>query len=700
MGHYVRSANLVPANAERFLDILRQDANHLLSVVVSSGVGLWSLDLVSGRWTLSDEARAMLGLSVSDEPDGLGDALLGLDRANGVFRVSRVDTGEDTWVVSTSRPVLDAERRPIRVVGSLQDVSALHRSQIELDNNESRLNAALTVGRMVIWDLDVASGIVSRSANAADVLGFCREPIGNFFARVHSADRSKVDWETSDNPVPPEGDIRFRYCHPAGREMWLESSAVRVALKGEGGHIIGITTDVTERHQAEERLRHAAQHDPLTGLLNRQAWTVLVDHLISDQARASYFLIIFDLDLFKAINDGFGHAAGDAVLLAIGERLRAGQETISAARLGGDEFAVLMSGRGDDGDAAKTIDAWLQAICDPVTIDGRDVGISVSAGVARFPEDGTSAVELAKNADLALYQSKAGGRNRSSLFIPAMREAFDARKSVLSNFRSGLRAGHVVPYYQPKVSLATGSLVGFEALARWIHPERGLLTPAVFTPVFEDGDLVRHLGVVMRAAVLSDMARWLGQGLAFGRMAVNCAGAEFADGDFGRTVLGEIEGAGVPPALFEIEVTEGVMLDRDEAPVGRAMATLRQAGVAISLDDFGTGYASLIHLKRFPVDTIKIDRSFVAGMADAADAAIVTAIIGVGRSLGIATVAEGIETADQAAKLFALGCDQAQGFFFGKPMPAERVPWFIKRTQARDNSSFDDTAGDSVWSAA
>ena len=669
------------------MNVLRQDANEFFSAVVASGMGLWSYDLLTERWTLSDETRAMLGLVAHGGPDtfSLNRILLGNSQSS--FRVSRPDTGEDAWIQSVSQPVLNREGHIVRIVGALRDITMVRRSEIENQIKDSKLNAALTVGRMVIWDLDIATGIVTRSANAEDVLGVRCEPIVDFFDRVYPEHRSKVDWETSGNPVPPEGDVRFRYRHPAGRDMWLETSAAKMALQGERGHIIGLTTDVTDRQRAEERLLYAAHHDPLTGLLNRKAWTALVEEMVAEPTQTSHRLIIFDVDRFKALNDGLGHDGGDAVLIAIGERLKAEWLPTAAARLGGDEFAALVPGGGDDREAARAIDVFLGAISRPVEIGGRDVAISISAGVARFPEDGMTAVDLAKNADLALYAAKASGRKRALPFAPALRATFDARVAVLSEFRDAIRAGHVIPFYQPKVSLATGRLVGFKALARWTHPDRGLLTPAAFAPVFEDGDIAFHLGVAMRSAVLGDMQRWLGQGLHTGRVAVNCVGSEFADGDFGAKILREIHSAGVPPTLFEIEVTEGVMMDRDAALVGTAMTVLREAGVAVSLDDFGTGYASLIHLKRFPVDTIKIDRSFVAEVDDGSDAAIVAAIIAMGRSLGISTVAEGVETADQAARLLALGCDQAQGFLFGKPMHAERMPWFIKRAQTREDGA-------------
>lgn len=628
----------------------------------------------------------MLGLGAEEglEALDLSEILLGQGRPDGLVRVSHADTGEDVWLMSVARPVIDAEGRIVRTVGILRDLTALRRSEIEQQISESRLAAALTVGRMLIWDLDIASGIVTRSANAEDLIGVRREPIVDFFARIHPEDRHRVDWETSDNPTPPQGDTRFRYRHPAGREMWLETSAVKLPVQGGLGHIIGITADVSERHRAGERLIHAANHDPLTGLLNRMAWTALLETLTTAQESVPHVLVVCDIDLFKSINDGLGHDAGDAVLLAVGERIRADLRPTAAARLGGDEFAALLPGGGDSQEVVRSIESRLHAMSLPVAVGGRDLAISISAGVVRFPEDGATANDLAKNADLALYAAKASGRKQAVQFAPTMRTAFDARMSVLSDFRDGLRAGHVIPFYQPKVSLATGRVVGFEALARWQHPERGLLTPAAFASVFEDRTLARELGRAMRAAVLADMRRWLDRGLHIGRVAVNCAGPELVDGDFGARVLHEIDAAGLQPTCFEIEVTEGVMMDRDSALVSTAMAVLRGAGVAISLDDFGTGYASLIHLRRFPVDAIKIDRSFVAEMNDSSDAAIVEAIIGMGRNLKIAVVAEGVETAGQAAALLALGCAEAQGFYFGKPMHAGRVHWFLEMAGRND----------------
>ena len=397
----------------------------------------------------------MLGLAPDGEADASipGEMLLKTGDPEVVFRVSRADTGEEAWLASSSHAVLDGEGQTIRIIGILRDVTTLRRNEIEHDINESQLEAALTVGRMVIWDLDIATGIVTRSANADDLLGVRREPIVDFFASIHPDDRPKADWETSANPTPPQGDVRFRYRHPAGRDMWLETSAAKLALHGERGHVIGITSDITERQKAEERLRYAANHDPLTGLLNRKAWTALLEAMTTAKPSVPHHLVIFDVDLFKAINDGFGHAAGDAVLFAIGERLRASQLPTAAARLGGDEFAALVPGGGDDQEAARAINACLRGISEPVAVCGRDVKISISAGVARFPEDGTTAGDLAKNADLALYAAKTGGRKRAFLFSPTLRADFDARLSVLSDFRDGLRSGHVAPFYQPKVAL-------------------------------------------------------------------------------------------------------------------------------------------------------------------------------------------------------------------------------------------------------
>ena len=678
--------------------------DQLRATVAAIGVGILTLDFACGTWALSAEGRAVLGLqgeagdprravqSCIDPDDRHSVAVLfeadlaAAGLLDATVRIVRPDTGAGRWVALRSRMIRDADGRTARLVVTLQDVTDRKRIELAQEANEARLNAALQIGRMIVWDLDIATGIVTRSANADDVLGVRKEPIVDFFGRIHPDDRHMVDWETAANPVPPSGDIVFRYHHPAGALLWLESSAIKISAKSASGHIVGITTDITERRLSEQRLIHAANHDPLTGLLNRKAWASLLDGLIVEavQRRCTFHLLLLDVDHFKSINDEMGHDAGDALLQCIADRLTLEAPLIAhSARLGGDEFAAIIRADLAEDELQRLVEACVEELCRPVVIGDRSISISCSVGVASCPDHASSARDLAKNADLALYDAKKDGRRRARIFSPKLRLAVDARTSLHADFRNALSAGQIIPFYQPKHDLRTGALVGFEALARWVHPRRGLLTPAVFGSVFDDGDLTRGIGKAIRTAVFGDLNRWLSQGLQIGRVAVNCASHDFVPGDLADIILNDLSGSGVPAAHFEIEVTEGVMIEQHAETVKRTMSRLHDAGVKISLDDFGTGYASLIHLKQFPVDEIKIDYTFVKDMDHASNAAIIMAIVGMGQSLGLTTVAEGVETLTQANALLRMGCTQAQGFLFGKPMSADRVPWLVRSSKPR-----------------
>ncbi len=667
----------------------------LLALAADAGLGVWSVDLASGTWFWSQPFRRILGLDDAadagargfldrlqpgERPPGWADE----DRARppglpaGTFRVARRDTGEPRWVTVTARAVPGMDGRAVRVEGTLRDVTDLKRAEAELRTSEVRLDAALRLGKMLVWDLDVTTGMVTRSANAVEMVGNRYEPIVDFARRVVPADRDKLIWESSDAPVPPEGDVHFVYSHPNGTELHLLSRAIKLPDGDAPGHVVGVTADITEQTLARLKLVHAADHDALTGLLSRKGWGQRIERAleVAARARARLHVVLLDVDLFKAINDSLGHSAGDCVLAAVGRRLAALPDTVAfAARLGGDEFAAVLRGEADVEAAGRAI---IAAVGAPIAFGDHAVAVGSSLGTASFPEHGTTAADLLRNADLALYVAKQGGGRRTEPFRPAMRTALDERRRLEGAFRTALAEGRVIPHYQPKLDLETGALVGFEALARWVHPERGLLGPAAFESVFEDGPTAIEIGAAIRSAVLRDLGAWLAADLPVGRIAVNCSGHEFRVGDFAGDVLRDLRAAGVAPSRFELEVTENVMVGRHAEAVGRALQVLHDAGVKISLDDFGTGYASLIHLKQFPVDEIKVDRSFVAEMTQDANAVIIQAILGMGNSLGLTTVAEGVETLDQARALDAMGCKQVQGYLIGKPMSAERVPWFTR----------------------
>ncbi|WP_051661299.1 EAL domain-containing protein [Bosea sp. 117] len=446
--------------------------------------------------------------------------------------------------------------------------------------------------------------------------------------------------------------------------------------------IFGILQDITEHKEAERRMWHMANHDALTDLPNRGLMRDRLDTALRRARRsgAHVMLLLIDLDQFKDVNDSLGHDAGDALLIEAARRLNSCvREIDTVARLGGDEFIVLLDRIDNPVDGMVTAERILVELRRPFSYRRATLSCRGSIGIAMAPDHGTDPSELLKNADVALYRAKALGRGVAVQYDTAMREAAESRIQLSTRVHVALQNNEFVPYYQPTVSLKTGAIVGFEALLRWRHPRKGLLGPSEFGQVFDDPDLALAIGTSVLEMAVRDMKVWRDAGHDFGRVAVNVSSAEFARGDLAERVLSTLDGADMPPERFGIEVTESVFLGHGIDAVRSTLQTLSRAGVLIALDDFGTGYASLTHLKQFPVDRIKIDRSFIRDLEhDADDAAIVRTVINLGRSLGIKTVAEGVETVFQASYLRVNGSDFAQGYLFSKALPASRVPWLLR----------------------
>jgi diguanylate cyclase (GGDEF)-like protein len=445
--------------------------------------------------------------------------------------------------------------------------------------------------------------------------------------------------------------------------------------------------DITARKQAEAELQQAAFHDPLTGLPNRALYAQRLDAAL-DQARQRgemVSLLVLDLNNFKTLNDTLGHAAGDRLLKEIAQRLVSGTPAnVTVARLGGDEFAVIAPNAQPEHLHTDVARLRLSALDAPVTIDGLQVAISYCAGGALFPRDAENAAELLQSADLALYAAKAELPGAIKGFRPEMRQASEARAKALSNARRALSDDDIVPFYQPKLCLRTGRLDGFEALLRW-HDHAGLQPPASIAAAFEDAELSVELTDRMLDRVLADCVAWRDAGIEVGRMAINLSAADFRRRGLAERVLGRLERAGLPASALELEVTETVLINQLGGYVANALETLQRAGITIALDDFGTGYASLTHLQQFRVDVLKIDRSFVdmIGSAEGRDTAVVNAVLEMSRSMGIRTVAEGIERQEQADYLRMRSCDVGQGYLFSRPIPASRVPGMIEDLEER-----------------
>jgi diguanylate cyclase (GGDEF)-like protein len=432
--------------------------------------------------------------------------------------------------------------------------------------------------------------------------------------------------------------------------------------------------DVTERWRSEARIAHMARHDALTDLPNRVLFTDKMNEalgrLVASGTQFSVF--VFDLDLFKAVNDSLGHPIGDLLLKSVASRLaEVVGEPDTVGRLGGDEFAILQVAKHDArAEAAALAQRLIAAIGTPYEIEGHPVVIGISLGVAVAPDDGTDSSALLKHADLALYRAKSDGRNCFRFYESQMDAAVQLRRALEIDLRNALARREFELHYQVVMSAAREPC-GAEALVRWRHPRRGLIGPDQFIPLAEEIGLIDPLGAWILGEACAEAAAWP----ANVRIAVNLSPAQFRRGDLVDVITGALERSGLAADRLELEITESVLLQKSEGNLDTLHA-IKALGVSIVLDDFGTGYSSLGYLRMFPFDKIKIDRVFVQELASRADcAAIVCAITGLARSLSIVTTAEGVETEEQLALVRAAGCNQVQGYLFGRPGPAGALPW-------------------------
>ncbi len=433
--------------------------------------------------------------------------------------------------------------------------------------------------------------------------------------------------------------------------------------------------DVTERRRSEETIQFLARHDPLTGLANRMMLNERLEQAIAGVGRrVNFALFCLDLDEFKAVNDNFSHFIGDRVLRLVAERLAACvRETDFVCRLGGDEFAIIQNDVSRPEQVSELAQRVIGAAAMPFEVDGRQVCLGVSIGIAMAPEDGMLAEALLKHADTALHRAKLDGRGTYRLFEPALDAKLQARRAMEADLRGALAAGQFELFYQPLVDVAARRVIGFEALLRWRHPGLGMVSPAQFIPLAEETGLIVAIGDWVLRAACAAAARWPRKLL----VAVNVSPIQFKAGGLGESVAGALAESGLSPRRLELEVTESILLADGMATLD-LLRGLRARGVRISMDDFGTGYSSLSYLRSFPFDKIKIDQSFVRDLEESVDsAAIVGAIIGLGRSLGMRVTAEGVETSGQLARLRAAGCDEVQGYLFSRPRPEREVEELI-----------------------
>ena len=470
-----------------------------------------------------------------------------------------------------------------------------------------------------------------------------------------------------------KGTLVFEIEGLKGARRWLETHAVPMNTRDGSAVLLGITRDITERRRAQERLSYLAHHDELTGLPNRSLFNDRLRQAMIDAARhgRSVAVVFLDLDRFKNVNDTLGHDAGDQLLQRVGERLQgAVRRGDTVARLSGDEFTLVLADMAQVDDAARLAQKILEMFSQPFSIAGRELFIRVSLGITVYPADTEDSQMLLRNADIAMYRAKEAGRNNYQFYTPQMTVKAVKRLGMEHALRIGLERGEFLLHYQPIFSCRGGHIIGMEALLRWNSAGYGVVPPTDFIPLAEDTGLILPLGAWVLRTACAQLREWHVTGFPELVMSVNLSVRQFQHNDVAKTIGDTLTAASLLPRHLELEITESILAQGEE--VTTVLHELSRRGVRFSIDDFGTGYSSLSYLKRFPIDTLKIDRSFVQDIPDDADdAAIATAIIAMAHNLGIEVIAEGVETDEQSRFLHSQGCDAMQGFRFSKPLPAE-----------------------------
>ena len=568
------------------------------------------------------------------------------------------------------------------LIGSILDITDLKQTQLALQQSEERFRTIFdSVSDLIILhDFDTGA-FLEVNQRASEMLGYTRDEllemtIGDLSENKppYTGPNLFTEMQKARSGMPQTFDWRSKT--KDGRLLWVELS-IRRATFGGRNFLLSTAREISRRKEAEGQLKRMAEFDLLTGLANRGVFVAEVARAIERARRGerSFAVLYLDLDHFKDVNDTLGHPIGDRLLQSVAERLRANMRTADTlARFGGDEFALLMLGISDPTDAGVLADKLLQIMAEPFLLDGNQIQSGVSIGVAIYEPDAADAETLLAHADVALYRAKLEGRHTYRFFTEAMDTEVRKRVALTSELHAGIAAGQLFLAYQPQVDMETSRLIGLEALVRWNHPTRGVLLPCEFLPAAELSGLIVMLGNWVLRSACRQAKQWLDSGVALPSMAVNVSALQFkAPHALENEIIAALDETGLPPATLEIEMTETALMGTSSGH-DNVIERLRARGLRIAIDDFGTGYSSLLYLRRFPVDRIKIAQEFVKDIGiEPNDTAIVKAAIGLARELGIAVLAEGVETAEQLGLLHEWGCRQAQGFYFAEPMSAEEV---------------------------
>ncbi len=668
--------------------------------------GLWDWDVDAERVAFSRRWQTLVGCREGPAPRDMGawDAVAApedrsrvalarrrfLEDGSGTFlceyRAILAD-GSERWLRDEGKAVAQwPEGRPRRIVGTTTDVTQRKKAEAE-----TQLAASVfqnTAEGILVADAEGA--ILSINPAFTEITGFSVDEVIGKSPRVLKSDRHEapfyqIMWDRLLGPGRWQGEIWNRRKSGEAFLAWQTITSVRDE-EGRVVRFVSVFNDITELHRKEEQIRHQAYHDALTGLPNRMLLQDRLGQAINLARRdvVSVALMFIDLDRFKVVNDSLGHDVGDLLLTEVGQRLQGClRRSDTIARLGGDEFMVVLADVAIAGEVVEVAEKLINRLVEPMPLKGHDVQVGASIGIALYPQDGEDVTTLMKNADTAMYRAKNAGRNTFRFFDSAMDGEAAQRLNLENGLRRALEKAEFELYFQPKIALADGSACGAEALIRWNCPERGLVLPMSFIPLAEETGLILRLGNWVLQQACRQLADWRRRGLPPVNLSVNVSVKQFLEPGFADQVAALLAQHAILPSQFEIELTESGVAAEPEIAI-RQLARLREIGVMVSIDDFGTGYSSLNYLKRLPLNAIKIGRSFVQQVdSEPGNAAIIAAILGLAKALGLAVIAEGVETAGEETALRGLGCPMVQGFRYSVPLPAgDFERWMAGRSMA------------------
>jgi diguanylate cyclase (GGDEF)-like protein/PAS domain S-box-containing protein len=653
----------------RFADIdLRAERSPLLKNLSSTGKCRWELPIAD------HDREAILQHKADVEAHR--------PFRNFTYTVVNPD-GDHATIRSSGMPVFDGAGAFLGYRGTASDITKLRKAEEMLDRRTRALQEAHRLGKIGTWSYRLGDTQVVWAPEVFVLLGLDPETFDptheNILARFLDDGAARiVDMQRNVIRTRRTETVDVQVGRSDGSVNDLALTCKAEIVDGKILGLIGTVQDVTERKQAQRQLEHLAYSDPLTGLANRALFKRELASLIDACFRqgTAGALLLLDLDRFKEVNDSLGHAAGDELLTRVALVLR--QELGSrafVARLGGDEFAILPERRSTQEDVVELAERIIARLSGPVDLSEGEAFIGATIGIANLPEDGGSVDVAMRNADLALYMAKEAGRGRAMVFEPAYAQAVEQRLDLGRHLRHAVEQGALNAHYQAQVDLATGRVIGFESLLRWTHPERGPISPAEFIPIAESSGLIVDLGLWVLRESCRQARVWLDSGLPPRSVSVNVSPAQFWNMDFETAVSAVLAETGLPPDLLCLELTESLFVDHSEQRISKTLTALSALGVRLALDDFGSGYSSLGYLTRLPFDRLKVDRSFVDGIATKPEKRkLLGGIIALSRGLGMSVVAEGAERAAEVDVLIELGCDIVQGFVFARPVTPDMAP--------------------------